>query len=92
MKYLDDLIQEAEEINVRFEESKELILCCGAKIRLEQIVNEGMIKKYDAAISTVVVLTNFLKELKECCGEEEIIGLMIRAKGPLDSARDDGKK
>lgn len=78
MKYLEDLIVEAEEIKTRFEESKELVLCFGTKSRLEQIVNDGVLKKYDAALEKVSALEKFLKELKECGGEEEIIGLMIR--------------
>ena len=80
MKYLEDLINEAEEIKTRFEESKELILCCGAKNRLDEIVNNGMLLKYSKAISSVDELRNILVELKECSNEEEIIGLMIRAK------------
>ncbi|MBU0473122.1 MAG: hypothetical protein KKF62_03035 [Bacteroidetes bacterium] len=80
MKYLEELIEECEEIKVRFEESKELILCCDAKNRLDEIVNNGMLLKYSKAISSVDVLRNFLVELKACNNDEEIIGLMIRAK------------
>ncbi len=80
MKYLEDLLNEAEEVKTRFEESKELILCVGTKNRLEQIVDDKLISKYNSAIASVVELEKFLKELEECNNEEEIIGLIIRVK------------
>ena len=80
MKYLEDLIKEASEINERFEESKELILAISDANKLEGIVYKEMVKKYDLVITTILILEDFLHELTVCEDDEEVASLLIRAK------------
>ena len=80
MKYLEDLIKETEEVNIRFEESKGLILSIVVRNELEKLVYKKVIKKYNITISSVLILVDFLRELNECEDDDEIAGLMIRCK------------
>ena len=80
MKYLEDLIIEASEVNERFEESKELISVISKSTKLEEIVYKEVIKKYDITISSIIILEDFLRDLFECSSEDEIVNFLIRSK------------
>ncbi len=67
MKYLEDYIKEAEEVITRFEESKDLILCCYSGNKLDETINNVVLKKYDSVIESV----NGLKKLLSLVGEYE---------------------
>lgn len=65
MKYLEDYIKEAEEVMTRFEESKDLILCCYSGNKLDETINNIVLMKYDSVIETVTGLKKLLSDVRE---------------------------
>ena len=80
MKYLEDLIHEASEINEKFEQNKELILAISDANKIGTLVQKEIVKRYDTVILSILILEDFLKELNGCEDEEEVASVLIRAK------------
>ena len=80
MKYLEELINEASELNERFEESKELLLSIGNASKFETIIYKEIIKKYDVVIISILIQEDFLRGLAECNGEAEVMNYLIGSK------------
>lgn len=80
MKYLEDLIREAENITVRLEESMDLILCCGAKSILEKKINITVLKKYTSVITSVNGLRDLLHDIREYETKSKLLDYMTKDK------------
>ncbi len=65
MKYINDLINEAKEVTARFEESKDLILCCYSDNKLNEAINSTVLLKYNSVIDAVNGLRSLLSDVRE---------------------------
>jgi hypothetical protein len=80
MKYLPDLIKEASDCNERFEESKDLLLCISNAPKLDQLAYREIIKRYDSIIISILLLEDFMQDLKRCRSEDDVVNLLIKLK------------
>ena len=80
MKYLEDLIKEAEEVKTRFEESKELILCGSSDDTIDKTIITTLLSKYDSEIASVGGLISLLKDVKEYKTKKALLNFMTKSK------------
>jgi hypothetical protein len=79
MKYINDLINEAEETKTRFKESIELILCCETEDKLEETINVTVINKYSYLITYLKSLSKLLEDIKEYKTKKMLLELMTKS-------------
>ena len=80
MKYLPEFIKEASDCNERFQESKDLILCLTNLSKLDEIAYREIAKRYESIIISILLLEDFMQDLKRCNDEAEFVDLLIKVR------------